>query len=98
VNEVRTRAGSVLLGSLNQAQLRQHIREVERPLEFICEATRFDDLRRWYGFSKNGGLKALLIAHNRYSASNFIDNVSELWPIPQVELDANPNMVQNPGY
>lgn len=98
VNQVRTRAESVLLGDLNQVQLRQHIREVERPLEFVCEATRFDDLRRWYGFSKDGGLKAVLMEHGRYSAENFVDGVSELWPIPQREIDANPNIEQNPGY
>ncbi|MFA5814236.1 MAG: RagB/SusD family nutrient uptake outer membrane protein [Bacteroidales bacterium] len=98
VNQVRERAGSVLLSSLSQSQLRQHIREVERPLEFVCEATRFDDLKRWYGFGKEGGLKALLMSHGRYSAENFRDNVSELWPIPQRELDANPKLEQNPGY
>jgi hypothetical protein len=98
VNQVRERAGSVPIGSMDQEQLRQHIRHVERPLEFICEATRFDDLKRWYGFGKEGGMKALYTEHDRYAASNFVDNKSELWPIPQAELDANPGMVQNPGY
>jgi starch-binding outer membrane protein, SusD/RagB family len=98
VNEVRDRAESVPLGSMTQEELRDHIRHVERPLEFICEATRFDDLTRWYGFGKEGGLKALYISHDRNAASNFVDSQSELWPIPQAELDANPNLEQNEGY
>lgn len=98
VNLVRARAGSVLIGNMNQTELRHHIREVERPLEFVCEATRFDDLVRWYGFNQDGGLKALLTSHGRYSAENFRDGISELWPIPQRELDANPSLQQNSGY
>ncbi len=98
VNEVRERAGSALLGSMTQAELREHIRQVERPLEFCLEATRFDDLVRWYGFGKDGGISAVLTAHNRYSAENFVDGISELWPIPQAEIDANPNIQQNEGY
>ncbi len=98
VNQVRERAGAMLLTSPDQAQLREHIRHVERPLEFVLEATRWDDLVRWYGFGKEGGLSTLLTSHNRYGAENFTDNVNEWWPIPQRELDANPEMEQNPGY
>lgn len=98
VNQVRQRAGSHLIGALSQEELRQHIRHVERPLEFVCEATRVEDLVRWYGFGKEGGLKALYTSHNRFSADNFRDGISELFPIPQEEIDANPNIKQNPGY
>jgi hypothetical protein len=98
VNQVRERAGAMLLGTPDQAQLREHIRQVERPLEFVMEATRWDDLVRWYGFGRDGGIKAILTAHNRYGAENFTDGISEIWPIPQHEMDANPEAVQNPGY
>ena len=98
VNQVRERAGSMLLSNPDQAQLREHIRQVERPLEFVLETTRWDDLVRWYGYGKDGGLKAILTAHNRYNAENFQDSFSEIWPIPQREMDANPEIIQNPGY
>jgi len=96
INEVRDRAGSVLISGMNQSEVRDHIRDIERPLEFVLEATRFDDLVRWYG--KNGGVKSILDSHNRYGAENFTNGISELWPIPQVEIDANPHLEQNPGY
>lgn len=97
INEVRERAGSILISGMNQVEVRDHIRNIERPLEFVLEATRFDDLIRWYG--KDGQTKSILESHNRYGSENFINGVSELWPIPQPELDANPNIGdQNPGY
>ncbi|MCK0136037.1 RagB/SusD family nutrient uptake outer membrane protein [Arenibacter sp. S6351L] len=96
INEVRARAGSALISGMNQNEVRGHIRNVERPLEFVLEATRFDDLVRWYG--KDGGVKTILENHNRYGAENFINGTNEIWPIPQIELDANPDLDQNPNY
>jgi len=34
----------------------------------------------------------------RYIIKNFRQNVDYLWPIPQREIDINPNLNQNPGY
>lgn len=33
-----------------------------------------------------------------YQERNFKEGVNELWPIPQGEIDINPNLEQNPGY
>lgn len=33
-----------------------------------------------------------------YQKKNFVAGVNELWPIPQTELNVNPNLVQNHGY
>lgn len=33
-----------------------------------------------------------------YEDPNFRENVDYLWPIPQTEIDVNPNLEQNPGY
>jgi len=33
-----------------------------------------------------------------YLERNFIEGVNELWPIPQAEIDVNPNLTQNSGY
>jgi hypothetical protein len=98
VNMVRERAGSTLIGDMNQSELRNHIRHVERPLEFAMEGNRFYDLVRWYGFGKDGGLKSFFTNQGRYGAENFVDGESEYLPIPQDEIDANPEIVQNPGY
>lgn len=92
VNLVRNRAGAVLISSMNQEQLRQHIRHVERPLELAIESVRFYDLVRW------GNIKSVLGQHNRIHASKFDEGTDEYWPIPRDEMDSNPNVKQNPGY
>ena len=33
-----------------------------------------------------------------YEDPNFREDVDYLWPIPQTELDINPNLGQNPNY
>ena len=97
VNQVRARAGSVPIDeAMSQADLRHHIREVERPLELCNETGRFSDLVRWY--QNDGGVRAALEANNAPNWQNFTDGVDEIWPIPNAELKANPNIVQNPGF
>jgi len=65
--------------------------EQERRKELICEGHRFFDLKR-----ANRTV-------NRANCSSFCtldpSNRSWTWPIPQPEIDANPNILpQNPGY
>ena len=98
VNQVRERAGAALIGNMNQIELRTHIRHVERPLEFVLEGTRFYDMTRWYGFGKDGGLRSFYTNQGKVGAENFVDGESEFQPIPQDEIDANPDIIQNPGY
>lgn len=33
-----------------------------------------------------------------YQKRNFVAGKNDLWPIPQSEIDINPNLTQNPGY
>jgi len=97
VNQVRNRAGSVPIpNSMTEAELRHHIREVERPLELCNEMSRFWDLVRWY--KDNGGVQAELEANGAQNWDQFNDGVDEIWPIPDLELKSNPKIVQNPGY
>lgn len=97
VNQVRTRAGSVLLSSgMSQADLRNHIREIERPLELCNETTRFFDLVRWY--KGDGGVQAAIKKNNGPKWDQFNDGVDEIWPIPDKEIKANPQVKQNAGY
>lgn len=97
INLVRARAGVPNIDAgMSQADVRHHIREVERPLELCNEMGRFFDLVRWY--KDEGGVQAALQANNAPNADSFIDGVNEIWPITIREIQANPNIVQNPGY
>jgi len=97
VNQVRNRAGSVPIpGDMTQAELRHHIREVERPLELCNEMGRFFDLVRWY--KDEGGVRAALQANGAQNWDQFNDGVNEIWPLPISEIQSNPKVVQNPGY
>lgn len=92
VNQVRARAEAVPVSGLDQDALRQHIRHVERPLEFSIEGNRFFDLVRW------GEAKQVLTDHGHEYADQFETGVDEILPIPSWEMDSNPNVIQNPGY
>ena len=67
----------------------------ERALEFCLEGHRFDDIVRW-GWLTDPAKLAMLKAHdaewNGYIAGK------EHMPIPQIEMDTNPNAIQNPSY
>ena len=71
-------------GTVTQDELLQAVLD-ERRLEFALEGHRFFDLRRIYGTA--GAAEFLGIPEFRL-----------LFPIPQDEIDANPNLDQNPGY
>jgi hypothetical protein len=65
--------------------------QLERRKELICEGHRFFDLKR------------TTRTVNRANCTSFCtlapSNRSWTWPIPQPEIDANPNILpQNPGY
>lgn len=69
---------------------------MERRLELTGEFNTVYDIRRW------GTLQSEIAAEvpsqvvggvvGTYSAK------LELYPIPQTEIDVNPNLTQNPGY
>ncbi len=56
----------------------------ERQVELGFEMHRFFDLVRW-------GIAANVV-------DGFVPNKNEVFPIPQTELDLNPNLSQNTGY
>ncbi|MFM1913115.1 MAG: hypothetical protein RIR51_953 [Bacteroidota bacterium] len=58
----------------------------ERGREFAWEGWRRNDMIRFDKFSTARKFMAVT------------DKTRELFPIPQARLDANPNLVQNPGY
>ncbi|NJY62272.1 RagB/SusD family nutrient uptake outer membrane protein [Salinimicrobium sp. CDJ15-81-2] len=90
LNMVRNRAGLDDIEGLSQADFRNAVLH-ERRIELAFEGQRWFDLIR----VNNGeyGLNFLRsIGRNNASQKHL------LFPIPQIELDRNPNLVQNPGY
>ena len=73
----------------------------ERRLELALEGQRFFDLVRW-GIAADYINKYLQQEAPRLPNSlngvSFTPNKNEYFPIPQVEIDLNSNLKQNPGY
>lgn len=89
INEVRAKAGvpPVTLAQLSSKQaLRDHILK-ERGWEFYYEGRRREDLIR------HGRFIELARQRGKNAQPHHV-----VFPIPQDELDKNPNLKQNPGY
>ena len=106
LNEIRNRAGmpNVNVAVYNtQIKLRELVRR-ERRVELAFEGVRYYDIRRWGIFEEvmNGQvLGAVDPATNQpvnVEVRSAKANRDMLWPVPQKELLANPNMTQNPNY
>lgn len=98
VNTVRNRAGipDLPLG-LSKDQMREKIQH-ERMVELCGEGQRYSDIRRW----KIAKDVVDGVWMNEFTGVNirqrgFPDHYY-LWPIPQKEMDLNPNLTQNPGW
>lgn len=95
LNRVRERAHVSQINVSSQEDFRKAIRK-ERLLELIGEYTTVFDVRRW------GTLKEEIAAMTPDQIQNRdlnpYDPKLELYPIPQAEIDANPNLTQNPGW
>jgi len=93
INRVRVRAFNteeMALSGLSQRELRDAI-YLERRLELAMEAHRWFDLIRTDRFVE-------VMANHTENGGTQIAPHKVLMPIPQRELDVNPNLTQNPGY
>jgi len=108
INKVRRRSGQPDLTLLGKSQMRDKIRN-ERRVELSFEEHRFFDVRRWKLGSTyfNQPVKRVKIVKNANGSFTYTDEVLEnrqykehynLLPIPQMELERNNKLVQNPGY
>jgi starch-binding outer membrane protein, SusD/RagB family len=99
VDRVRQRAGlaslSIVKPGLSQAQFQQQL-EHERITELTGESVRWNDLARW-GYFDDAAKLALLKARDP-EFNNFVLGKSKYMPIPQSEIDINPNLIQNPQW
>lgn len=101
INRVRKRAGiDDLLPSLSKDQFRDAV-YLERRLELIAEYHRYFDLIRETGTENTGvgpeGKGILLKCLNLVGKTN-VKARHYLYPIPQGEIDRNPQLTQNPGW
>jgi hypothetical protein len=91
VQRVRTRAGAgTVPAGLTQATMRAYILH-ERLVELGLEQSRWLDTQRH-------AMLTPALQSNDADYLNFVANKSEYLPIPQYEIDLNPNLVQNPGW
>lgn len=90
LNEVRTRAGLENVTGLTKDAFREKVLK-ERRMELAFEGQRWFDLIR----VNNGqyGIDFLKSIGKSNMSSKFL-----LFPVPQRERDANPNLTQNTGY
>lgn len=106
VHEIRNRVGmpDVPIG-LSKEDMRERIRH-ERRIELAFEDHRFWDVRRWKiaeVVDNRTVHKVMIDENNVFTYPVFQNRVFDkkkhyLFPIPQTELDKNPNMEQNPGW
>lgn len=98
VNKVRERAGmpDLPLG-LSQDQMRERIHH-ERRIEFACEGFYYNDIRRWKTAEVVMNAPIYTWDHEEIEVRKFDPSRDYWWPIPQTELDLDPNLEQNPGY
>ena len=93
INEVRNRAKMAdLTPGLTKDQFREKVRR-ERVLELTLEDMRQIDLMRWGQYPQR-----IIDNPDFRNGELFYVQGREYFPIPQVEVDTNPNIVQNPGY
>ncbi|MGZ3873498.1 MAG: RagB/SusD family nutrient uptake outer membrane protein [Mucilaginibacter sp.] len=91
INQVRNRANVAnLTTGLNQHDFRDSV-FLERRKEFIQEG------HRWFDLVRQGGT-VLVDALHKVKAKSAASAKNNLYPIPQVEIQLNPQLTQNPGY
>jgi hypothetical protein len=99
VDRVRERAGleklSVVKPGLSQAQFLQQLMH-ERVTELTGECVRWNDLARWGYFDDPAKLEELKRRDPEFE--NFQIPRNKYMPIPQSEIDINPNLTQNTGW
>lgn len=88
INQVRTRSGAseIKLSDYSKDSLRDFLL-TERAKEFFCEMKSRED------YLRQGKFISEAVKRGKNAKAYHV-----LYPIPQVELDANKNLVQNEGY
>ncbi|GAA4315076.1 RagB/SusD family nutrient uptake outer membrane protein [Compostibacter hankyongensis] len=111
INEVRQRPDVKLppvTGTHTQEEMRTIVRR-ERTTELAFEGQRFFDIRRWktaedvmngpsYGMTYVDGSGRLVTIKDEAFVEFFDPKRDYVWPVPQKEIDLDPQLEQNPGW
>lgn len=95
INKIRNRAGlDDLPIGLTQNQMREAIK-LERRKELAFEGHHYFDLLRYGAEDLKEAMESVtsVVGHTRVFQDRFT-----LWPIPQPQININPNLEQNPGW
>jgi len=99
VNQVRARVNMPSVedveGAVSQSEMIDIVRH-EKRVELALEGLRFMDLKRW-GTVEEAFQRAISDPVGSYNPQ-YLDRRSEVFPIPQQELDVNPNLEQHPAW
>jgi hypothetical protein len=99
VNQVRERVNMPSVqsveGMVGQSEMVEIVRH-ERRVELALEGLRFMDLKRW-GTVEEGFLRALQDQVGPYNPQ-YLGDRSKVFPIPQAEIDVNPQLEQHPAW
>jgi hypothetical protein len=96
INQVRARVNlAPLAGTYSQDAMRLLLRD-ERARELCGEGTRWYDIVRWGLLNDQNGINYLTTRDVDFG--NFQPGKSALLPIPQNDIDIDPNIKQNPGW
>lgn len=101
LNKVRARvnmpglnSGASWMEVGSKAEMTLRIRK-ERAIELAIEGHRFADLRRWGIAKQTLSGRASLSIYGQVQYTRAFTDRDELWPIPAVEIERNPNLVPN---
>ena len=101
VNQVRQRANMVAMETAypaigaNQDLFRERLK-IERMLELCGESVRWADLKRWGDLDTQAAVDKVALRDPDFK--NFVVGKSIRLPLPQVEVENNTNLIQNPNY
>ena len=99
VNQVRNRVGMPSVedaeGMVGASEMVDIVRH-ERRVELALEGLRFMDLKRWNEVEEavNRAIQDQVGPYN----PQYLGEKTEVFPIPQSEIDVNPELTQNPAW
>ncbi|MCW8313416.1 RagB/SusD family nutrient uptake outer membrane protein [Sphingobacterium sp. InxBP1] len=101
VNRVRQRVNLAPLATAypaigNDKSLFRERLKIERALELCGESVRWADLKRWGDLETQAGIDK--VAQRDPDFKNFVLGKSIRLPLPQIEIENNHNLQQNPNY
>ena len=100
IDQLRLRGGHIAVDRtkyVTQAEVRELVRR-ERTIELAGEGVYYDDIRRWRIAENVMNADVLKYDGSRVETRTF-SSKNYLWPLPQQEIDDNPNLLpNNPGW